>query len=226
MHETGWSDQMARVRGTQKALAKLSQLEKWIVRDAERYRGQWREEYFHRNAPLHLELGSGRGGFLLSLAQRETDTLFIGMERLAPVLVAAAQKAEGAGVENAVFLHEDVVRLPQLFAEGEVDCIYINFVDPWPKKRHAKRRLTHTNYLRLYKQVLRRGGSIFLKTDHEGLFEFSLNEFADNRFRLRGITLDLHRSPWAETNVMTEYEQRFHAQGKKIYRCEAIWEGD
>jgi tRNA (guanine-N7-)-methyltransferase len=216
---------MARIRGTQKALELLAQMTTWIVDEPERYRGQWRTSFFQNDHPLHIELGTGRGGFLLALAQREKETNFIGIERFAPVLAKAAKHAEETGASNVAFLHEDVARLPAFFSVGEVDRIYINFVDPWPKKRHAKRRLTHTNYLRLYKQILREGGSIVLKTDNEQLFEFSLNEFAENRFQLRGITFDLHHSEFAAGNVITEYERRFIEQGKQIYRCEAIWEG-
>jgi tRNA (guanine-N7-)-methyltransferase len=216
---------MARIRGTQKALELLSQMATWIVDEPERFRGQWRKAFFQNDHSLHIELGTGRGGFLLTLAQQEKETNFIGIERFAPVLAKAAKYAEETGAPNVAFLHEDVTRLPAFFANGEVDRIYINFVDPWPKKRHAKRRLTHTNYLHLYKQILREGGSIVLKTDNEQLFEFSLNEFAANRFQLRGITFDLHHSDFAAGNIITEYERRFIEQGKRVYRCEAIWEG-
>lgn len=217
---------MSRIRGTQKALETLSRLDQWVVRHPEEFRGRWKEDFFHNDHPIHLELGMGRGGFLTALAQRDSHINFIGMERFTPVLAQAARNLEKAQVHHVALLHQDVSRLPFFFAPEEIERIYLNFVDPWPKKKHAKRRLTHTYYLQLYKQVLRKGGSIVLKTDNESLFAFSLNELSANRFRLQGITFHLHESCFASDNVLTEYEQRFVQQGKQIYRCEAVWEGE
>jgi tRNA (guanine-N7-)-methyltransferase len=192
-----------------------------VVTNPQIYKGRWME-FFKAAAPLHVELGTGKGNFITTLARNNPNINYLGIEMKPEALVSALFK--GADLEaqgNLGLLLFNVNHILDAFAPGEVDRLYINFCDPWPKKRHAKRRLTHHQFLNRYRQILKPGGEIHLKTDNEALFEFSLNEFSEYGFRLRNITFDLHRSEYTE-NIMTEYEQKFAEQGMRIYRCEAI----
>lgn len=186
------------------------------------FKGRWHER-FHNHNPIHLEIGAGKGRFINTLAERHPEFNFIALERKAEVLYRTAQRTQQKEIPNLVLVQYDATLLPDLFAEGELDRIYLNFSDPWPKKRHYKRRLTYRSFLAMYKQVLRPDGEIHIKTDNEGLFEFSLNELSHERFQLCNITFDLHHSEFAAENVMTEYEQRFASRGQRIYRTEAIY---
>ncbi len=193
-----------------------------FVENPTAYKGRWRE-YFGNDHPIHAEIGSGKGRFITTLAERCPGVNFIAIELKAEVLYRTAQRTEQQAIPNLALVQYNAALLSDLFQEGEIERIYLNFSDPWPKKRHAKRRLTYRTFLQTYKQVLKPHGEIHLKTDNEGLFEFSLNQFSDEGFRLRHITFDLHKSPFAEGNVMTEYEQRFAERGQRIYRTEAIY---
>jgi tRNA (guanine-N7-)-methyltransferase len=186
------------------------------------YKGRWKERFGNDN-PIHVEIGCGKGRFITTLAARHPELNFIAVELKAEVVLRAAQRTEQRSIPNLAFVQYNAAMLTDLFAESEIDRIYLNFSDPWPKKRHYKRRLTYKSFLDLYKQVLKPHGEIHLKTDNENLFEFSLNQFSNERFRLRNITFDLHQSPMAEGNVMTEYEERFSSRGQRIYRTEAIY---
>lgn len=185
-------------------------------------KNRWHERFNNTN-PIHLEIGCGKGRFITTLAARHPEVNFIALERQAEVIYRAAQKTEQQVIPNLALIQYDATLLPEIFALGELDRIYLNFSDPWPKKRHYKRRLTYRDFLNMYKQVLKPTGEIHIKTDNEGLFEFSLNELSHERFQLRNITFDLHQSDLAEQNVMTEYEQRFSSRGQRIYRTEAIY---
>ncbi|MBO8165218.1 MAG: tRNA (guanosine(46)-N7)-methyltransferase TrmB [Brevibacillus sp.] len=192
-----------------------------FVEDPASYKGRWQER-FGNTQPLHLEIGCGKGRFITTLAERHPEINFIALEVKAEVLYRTAQRTQMRSIPNLALVQYNAAQLTDLFAENELERIYLNFSDPWPKRRHHKRRLTYVTYLRMYKQVLKPYGEIHFKTDNEGLFEFSLNQFSDERFQLRNITFDLHHSPFAEENVMTEYEERFSARGQRIYRTEAI----
>jgi len=196
-----------------------------FVEDPEAYRGRWHER-FHNTHPIHVEIGCGKGRFITTLAARHPELNFIAVELKAEVIYRAAQRTEQQEIPNLCFVQYDAAKLAELFGGQEIERIYLNFSDPWPKARHYKRRLTYKQFLDVYKQVLKPGGEIHLKTDNEKLFEFSLNQFANEGFRLRNITLDLHQSPFAEENIMTEYEQRFSERGQRIYRTEAIWRAE
>ncbi len=185
------------------------------------YKGRWHER-FHNNNPLHVEIGCGKGRFITTLAERHPDINFIAVELKAEVIYRAAQRTNMREVPNLALVQFDATRLTELFAAGEVERIYLNFSDPWPKARHYKRRLTYASFLRMYKQVLKQAGEIHVKTDNEKLFEFSLNQFSAEQFQLRMISFDLHQSDFAEENVMTEYEERFSQRGQRIFRTEAI----
>lgn len=191
-----------------------------VVADGTAPAGQWLSRY--GGSGLHVEIGTGRGRFISGMAEQHPDILFVGIEASQDVLYDAARKVRALGLHNVRLLRCNAITIETLFAPGEVDRIYLNFSDPWHKRRHAKRRLTHEGFLAKYQQIVKPGGKLWLKTDNEKLFEFSLNQFADFGLRLSQITFDLHNSDFTG-NIMTEYEARFSAQGQRIYRCEACF---
>jgi len=184
--------------------------------------GDW-QKLFDREAPLHVELGTGRGGFISELATRNPEINYIGIEANQDVLYYAAQKVAERQIANIRLLLLNVENITDIFTPGEVSRLYINFCDPWPKKRHTKRRLTNSRFLERYRSILIKGGELFFKTDNQALFEFSLTEFAGANLKLRNVTFDLHNDDFGE-NVITEYEAKFSAKGMKIFRCEVIFE--
>jgi tRNA (guanine-N7-)-methyltransferase len=197
---------------------------KAIITNPNENKGKW-SELFGNNNPIHIEIGCGKGQFLTEMSKRNPNINYIGIEREDRIIVTALKKSREAEVgDNIRFIVMDVVNINDVFATGEVGRIYINFCDPWHRrKKWAKRRLTHRNFLSLYEQLFgERGGEIFLKTDNVILFDFSLNEVADKGWRLHNISLDLHKSDF-EGNVMTEYEQKFAALGQPIYRLEGYY---
>lgn len=177
---------------------------------------------FGDHKPLRLEIGCGKGKFILETAMQNPDINFIAVEKCSDVLVLALEKVKNAGLTNVRFVEGDVNQLSCLDTVSKFEVIYINFCDPWKKSGYAKRRLTHSNFLSMYEKWLEKGGAIHFKTDNRMLFEFSLNSFSDYGMRLKNITLDLHNSKF-EGNVMTEYETNFTNLGQPIYRCEAIF---
>ncbi|MBE7032113.1 MAG: tRNA (guanosine(46)-N7)-methyltransferase TrmB [Ruminococcaceae bacterium] len=177
---------------------------------------------FDRTAPLHLEIGCGKGGFISTLAELNPDINYIAFEKNLDVLVLAAEKVAEKGLTNVKFVPGDAEALGQLDEQQSAERLYINFCDPWHKWGHRKRRLTHERYLAIYERLMKDGGEIHFKTDNAPLFEFSLNSFSDYGMKLKNITLDLHNSRF-EGNVMTEYEKLFSEKGQPIYRCEAIF---
>lgn len=182
-------------------------------------KGEMKSVFGNEN-PIHMEIGCGKGGFITQLAHQNPDINYIAIEKNGDVLVLAMEKAVNLGLKNVRFIYGDATFLNDIVAPGEISRIYINFCDPWHKSGHAKRRLTHRNYLELYKSLLEaKNGEVFFKTDNRKLFEFSLNECADVGLKMRNITLDLHNSGY-EGNIMTEYEKLFSEQGMPIYRLE------
>ena len=192
----------------------------WI-KTPEDFKGKW-HELFENNNPIHIEIGCGKGRFITETAKQNPDINYIAIEKVEDVLVMAMEKATENELSNVVFIDMDAEKIEDVFEKGEIERIYLNFSDPWKKNKQAKRRLTHKNFLDRYKNVLNSGDFIFFKTDNRALFEFSLNSFAENDFKMRNITLDLHNSGF-EGNIMTEYEQRFFEQGMPIYRLEATF---
>ena len=178
---------------------------------------------FNDDKPLHMEIGCGKGGFILETAKRNPDINFIAVEKNRNVLVLAAEKIKNEGLSNVKFIAGDANLLRDFSTETKCDIIYINFCDPWHKNSYRKRRLTHAQHLALWQKLLQTNGEIHFKTDNKKLFEFSLNSFADFNMRLKNITFDLHNSDFCG-NVMTEYERLFSEQGQPIYRCEAIFQ--
>lgn len=177
---------------------------------------------FDNDMPLYIEIGCGKGNFVLGMAQKYPDVNFLAIERNLDVLVLAMEKVREAGLTNVRFAAGDAEVLGQFETKSKTDRIYINFCDPWHKNRHKKRRLTHERFLSIYRKILCEKGEIHFKTDNTALFEFSLNSFSDFDMKLKNITLDLHNSDF-EGNVMTEYEKLFSENGNPIYRCEAAF---
>ncbi|PAB60600.1 tRNA (guanosine(46)-N7)-methyltransferase TrmB [Anaeromicrobium sediminis] len=199
---------------------KLLSYEEYVVVNAEDYKGRWRD-YFGNDNPIYIEIGTGRGQFITTWAKNNPHINFIAMEMKEEVLLKAVEKSHEANSKNIAFLWKDANKLEEYFNENELSRIFINFCDPWPKKRWAKRRLTHHSFLNMYKTLLKESGEVHFKTDNEKLFEFSLNEFAGADWKLKNISLDLHNSEFEE-NITTEYEDKFVAQGLKIYRLEGM----
>ena len=201
-----------------------------VVHDPMQYKGRW-QEYFGNDHPVELEIGMGKGKFIRELSRRHPEINFLGLERYETVLMKAIKRkeqeelAEDAPRKNLGFLCVDANLLPEIFAPGEVAKIYLNFSDPWPKARHAKRRLTSRQFLARYEQVLKDGGRIEFKTDNNGLFEFSLEEIAAcPNWELVASTRDLHHDlAMNEGNIMTEYERKFSALGNKINKLIAVY---
>ena len=187
-----------------------------LIRDPEERRGRWRE-LMPQAAQLRLELGCGKGRFTAETAAAEPDVLFIAVERVPDAMVIAMERVTAMGLQNVFFVDGDAALLPSYFEPGEVERIYINFCDPWPTNRHAKRRLTHENFLLLYRKVLREDGQIHFKTDNRDLFEWSLFQFPRAGYTLSEVTRDLHAG--GVCGVMTDYEEKFHNLGTPINRC-------
>ena len=170
---------------------------------------------------LRIEIGCGKGNFIKETAKNNPDVDFIAVERVGDVVLLAAEKIRAEGITNVRFLRRDAKELREIIGGNKAEVIYLNFSDPWPKARHYKRRLTYREFLSLYEELLDKDGAIFFKTDNEGLFEFSKNEFTECGWTLKNVTDDLHNSEFAKDNIMTEYEKNFSEKGMKIHRLEA-----
>jgi len=166
---------------------------------------------------IHVELGCGKGRFTVETAQTEPDVLFLALERVPDAMVVAAERARDRNLQNVFFLNVDAANLEEYFAPGEVQRIYLNFCDPWPGARYAKRRLTHPDFLLRNRHILSEGGQLHFKTDNRDLFEWSLFQFPKAGFILSEITRDLHQN--GPVGVMTDYEEKFWREGKPICRC-------
>ena len=178
-------------------------------------------EIFPEYSRFRIEIGCGKGSFIVEEAKRNPDVAFVAVEKVRDVIIFAMEKVTAAGLANVRFLCADAEKLDKLFAADTFERIYINFCDPWPKARHAKRRLTYRKFLEKFKPLLRDDGAVAFKTDNRSLFDFSLEEFPAAGFELRDVTFDLHASEWAEENIMTEYEKNFSEKGFKINRLVA-----
>ena len=190
----------------------------WIRQPAE-YRGRWRE-LMPGARELRLEIGCGKGKFTVETAKAEPDVLLIALEKVPDAMVMAMEYAVREELTNVFFLDADAALLPDLFAEGELDRIYLNFPDPWPRNKTAKLRLTFRTFLEKYKTVLKDGGEIHFKTDNRPLFDFSLEEFARCGLEVKNVTYDLHKD--GIVGITTGYEEKFHALGTPINRCECV----
>ena len=194
---------------------------KEVVKNPESLCGHWNQE-FQNERPLHIEIGMGKGQFLLTLAAENPQINYVGIERYSSVLLRAVEKfqeleTEGKAPANIRFICMDANDLPTVFAPAEVSRIYLNFSDPWPKARHARRRLTSNEFFKLYDKVLTADGTVEFKTDNRPLFDFAVEELEPAGWQAQVITYDLHSDPaLMESNVMTEYEEKFSSIGNPI----------
>ena len=181
---------------------------------------------FGNSNPVHLEIGCGKGDFICGTAAKHKDINFVAIERISDVLMLAAEKAMTADIKNVRFAVMNAALLAEKFEPHTIERIYLNFSDPWPKKGYAKRRLTYRAFLDIYKIILTKNGSIYLKTDDNSLFEYSVEELKKDGFEITDFTRDLHGSEYSADNVMTEYERNFVSEGKKINMLRAYLKGD
>ena len=193
----------------------------FCITDPIEHKGNW-ASYFGNENPIHIEIGMGKGRFLMDLAALNPNINYIGIERYTSVLLRAVQKIEENPLPNVRFLCIDAATLPEIFASGEVNRIYLNFSDPWPKDRHARRRLTSSDFLDRYDQFLAKDGRLEFKTDNIDLFKFSLEEIENSPiWHIDVHTFDLHEDPMLNFgNIMTEYEEKFSSKGNPI--CKLI----
>ncbi|HEP2541216.1 TPA: tRNA (guanosine(46)-N7)-methyltransferase TrmB [Streptococcus pyogenes] len=208
-----------RVRKRKGAEEHLANNPHYVILNPEDAKGRW-HDVFGNDRPIHIEVGSGKGGFITGMALKNPGINYIGIDIQLSVLSYALDKVLASEVPNVKLLRVDGSSLTNYFEDGEVDMMYLNFSDPWPKTKHEKRRLTYKDFLDTYKRILPEHGEIHFKTDNRGLFEYSLASFSQYGMTLRQIWLDLHASNY-EGNVMTEYEEKFSNKGQVIYRVEA-----
>ncbi|QLB49502.1 tRNA (guanosine(46)-N7)-methyltransferase TrmB [Streptococcus sanguinis] len=211
-----------RVRNRKGATELLEAHPQYVILNPADAKGRW-QEIFGNNHPIHVEVGSGKGAFVSGMAKANPEINYIGIDIQKSVLSYALDKVLATDVPNIKLLWVDGSDLTDYFEEGEIDRLYLNFSDPWPKKRHEKRRLTYQSFLATYQQILPENGEVHFKTDNRGLFEYSLVSFSQYGMKLKGVWLDLHASDF-EDNVLTEYEQKFANKGQVIYRVEAAFE--
>lgn len=204
------------VRGSRETIA----VNDFVIKNETEYRGTWKD-VFGNDHPVHIEIGMGKGQFITTLAQQNPDINYIGIEKYSSVLVRALEKQEELRLPNLYFIRMEAEYVADVFAKGEVARIYLNFSDPWPKDRHAKRRLTSKEFFTRYDQILKPDGVVIFKTDNRELFDFSVQQVPEAGWRLVNVTYDLHHSEYIEGNVMTEYETKFAAEGKPIHRLVA-----
>ncbi len=192
----------------------------YTVKDETSLKGKW-HELFGNNNPIHIEIGMGKGQFITQLAINNPDINYIGIEKYSSVLVRAIEKREDLDINNLYFIRMDAENITEVFDKDEVSQIYLNFSDPWPKDRHAKRRLTSTQFFARYNNILIPDGKVIFKTDNRELFDFSLLQVPEANWNIDNYTYDLHNSEYAVGNIMTEYETKFSAEGKPINRLVA-----
>jgi tRNA (guanine-N7-)-methyltransferase len=225
-----------RLRGRKGIREDIERQKELVVLNAKDYKGKW-AELFGNNNPIHAELGMGKGRFISEMSKKYPNINFIGVDMYDELIRKASEKAKiaheikvdeeaetesEASIPNLKLMLFNIEHIEEAFAEGELERVYLNFSDPWPKKKHARRRLTHPGFVAKYQQILNANGEIHLKTDSQSLFEFSLNSFADMGLRMRNISLNLHVDGIHPDHVMTEYETKFAGRGMNIHRCEVV----
>ncbi len=193
----------------------------YVIQKPEERKGKWHEVFGNHN-PIHIEVGMGKGKFIMELARTNPEINYIGIERYSTVMLKALQKREQLQLSNIYFMCVDAKNMAEIFEPGEVARIYLNFSDPWPKDRHAKRRLTSPQFMEVYDKILSKDGRVEFKTDNRGLFDYSLESVPEAGWKILESTFDLHHSEMAEGNVMTEYETKFAAEGKPICNLTAV----
>lgn len=197
---------------------------RFVIQDPQAHRGSW-QALFGNDHPIRLEIGTGKGRFLLQMAEENPGISFVGLEKYSSVLLRGVEEQEKLQLPNLFFVRGEAELITEYFGEGEIDRIYLNFSDPWPKERNAKRRLPSHQFLQRYDRLLREGGTIEFKTDNRDLFDFGIAEAPLGGFRITQCTYDLHHDPvMNQGNIMTEYEERFSKKGNPI--CKYILERD
>lgn len=190
----------------------------WCIQEPEQWKGHW-HEIFENDNPIFIEIGMGKGQFLTTLAKQNPNINYVGIEKYSSVLLRGLQKLEEEPLENIRFIRMDAETICDVFEKDEVSKIYLNFSDPWPKDRHAKRRLTSRQFFARYDKILKPDGVVEFKTDNVDLFDFSLEEVKEANWNLDAFTRDLHHDDTMnQGNVMTEYEARFSAMGNPIHK--------
>ena len=191
----------------------------FTIKDPEKKKGLWKKEVFGNDNEIHIEIGMGKGRFLMDMAALNPDINYVGIEKYSSVLLRAIQKQEQLLLPNVKFIRMEAENITDVFAPSEVGKIYLNFSDPWPKDRHAKRRLPSREFLGRYDKILKKDGVVEFKTDNKDLFQFALDEVEPAGWNLDAVTYDLHHDETMnEGNVMTEYEEKFSAMGNPICR--------
>jgi tRNA (guanine-N7-)-methyltransferase len=209
---------LRKVKGASETIAAHPEI---VIPNGEELKGNW-QSVFEKEQPIYIEVGMGKGQFMIGMAKQNPHLNFIGIEKFDSVMVRALEKVLEAGeLPNLKLLKIDAEDLTDIFAENEVEGVYLNFSDPWPKPRHAKRRLTHENFLTRYEQITVPNGYLRFKTDNRLLFEYSLVSVTGYGMKLEDVALDLHQREALDWNIMTEYEEKFSAKGQPIYRLEA-----
>lgn len=217
-----------RLRGRKGILENIASQTDLVVLDASQYKGKW-HQFFGNDRPIYVELGMGKGQFISQMSVRNPEINYIGVDMYDELIRRASEKARDVWSEkgedtppNLALLRANIENIDEMFEENELERIYLNFSDPWPKSKHARRRLTHPRFVERYIHKLNERGEIHFKTDSQSLFEFSLNSFADMELFMRNISLNLHKDEPREDLVFTEYETKFHQMGNPIYRVEVV----
>lgn len=203
-----------RLRKIKNAQERLQDKTGLFIPNPEEYKGSWQKLFDNKN-PIYIEIGMGKGKFIIEHAKRNKNINYIGIEKYDSVLIKGVEKASTEELENIHFLNVDAIKLCDYFKKGEVDKIFLNFSDPWPKTRHAKRRLTSEAFLKVYDNILNKKGDIEFKTDNIGLFEYSVQEFNRLDYNFLEFSCDLHRNN--DDIITTEYEDKFMSKGNPIY---------
>lgn len=205
-----------RMRKKPNLAVRMEKCAQFVIHNPTEYRGHWRDLKPDAKE-LRLELGCGKGRFTAETAQQHPEVLYLAVERVPDAMIIAVERCQAKGLSNVFFIDGDAALLRDYFAPDEVDLLYINFCDPWPSHKHARRRLTHENFLILYRGILRNEGRIYFKTDNRDLFEYSLFQFPKAGYELSEVTRNLHET--GIHGVMTDYEEKFYLQGVHINRC-------
>ena len=201
------------VKGSREAIVSSE----FTINEPEKYKGKWNTVFGNDN-PIYIEVGMGKGRFITDLAIQNPDINYIGIEKYSSVLIRALEKRQEIDIDNLVFIRMDAENICDIFDNEEIAKIYLNFSDPWPKDRHAKRRLTSKEFFARYNNVLKANGVVEFKTDNRPLFDFSLEQIPEAGWEIVAHTFDLHHSDMNEGNVMTEYEEKFSSMGNPIHK--------
>ena len=200
------------IPGSREAIAESE----YVIHDEESCKGKWKEIFGNDN-PIYIEIGMGKGTFIMESARRNPDINYVGIEKYSSVLLRALEKREQEpDIKNLYFIRMEAEYIENVFEKDEVDNIYLNFSDPWPKDRNAKRRLTSDRFLKRYENIMKKEGRVTFKTDNIDLFEYSVKMAKECNWNIIAISRDLHKSEYNEGNIMTEYEKKFSGLGHKI----------